>query len=297
MGIPSLAGVSGSNKNVGSPDRANALIVGTFAGVGPSAAFTAWGPMNVVVWGELSDTLTTTKGSTSITAASGTSVSNGDTLVGANIPPGATVFSGGGTASLVAAFMPQFWAGNITNGSATISIPPPITGGPTQPADLTTLIGATILNSPYFPSGTTILAASNTTFTLTASAAATSAPPPAAGGPVLIEFAPTGNAIGVSGADSTGVIMGPATPINLTLQLERSFDGGKHWIACGLGGDGTEAQWALTKPLSLSFGDPEAGMLYRLNCLAYTGVANTTVRYRMSTTGQASVSLQTPAIS
>jgi len=34
--------------------------------------------------------------------------------------------------------------------------------------------------------------------------------------------------------DAAAVTMGPATPINLTLQLERSFDGGRRWIACNL---------------------------------------------------------------
>lgn len=292
MGIPALPGVSGSNRN--QADRANAVVFGTFAALGASAPLSVWGPMNVVVWGELADALTTTAGSANVTAASATGSVNGDTLVSANLPPGTTILSGGAGTALVATFPPQFWQGVIVNGSAIINFPA-ASSGPSLPADLTTLIGATILNSDYFASGTTILAADNTLRRLTASAAATAGPPN--NQPAFIEFKPTGNAVKTSGADANALIMGPATAINLTLQLERSFDGGRKWIACNLGGDATLAQWVLTKPLSLSFGEPEAGMLYRLNCLAFAAVTNVTVRYRLSTTGQASTSLSVPAIS
>lgn len=294
MGIPAQlsSGISGSNKAYKSRDLANGLISGTFAAVGPSAALSVWGPMNLAVWGELADQMTTAAGSTSVTAASGTSVANGDTVASANLPPGATVLSGGGGTSLVVAMPPVFFpalANGIRSGSPLIRM-----GG--LPVSLATLVGATILNSDFFAAGTTILSADATTRTLTASANATASMDTGAS-LSLVEFAPTGNYITATGADAAAFTMGPATPINLTLQLERSFDGGRRWIACNLGGDGTLAQWALTKPLSVTFGDPEAGMLYRLNALAYTGVTNTTVRYRLSTTGQGSTSLSVPAIS
>jgi hypothetical protein len=248
--------------------------------------------MNLAVWGELLDQMTTTAGSANVTAASGTSVANGDTILSANLPIGSTVKSGGGGTALVVALPPVFFvalANGIQSGSPLIRMG-------SLPVNLATLVGATILNSDFFAAGTTILSADPTARTLTASANATASMPPGAS-LSLVEFAPTGNYITATGADAAAVTMGPATPINLTLQLERSFDGGRRWIACNLGGQAALAQWVLTAPLSLSFGDPEAGMLYRLNALAYTGVTNTTVRYRLSTTGQGSTSLSVPAIS
>lgn len=294
MGFPAKAGVAGSSKAFKSRDMANGVIVDSFAAVGPGAAFQVWGPMNISVWGELSDALTTTAGSGTGAFASGTSVSNGDTIVSANVPPGTTVRSGGGTP--VMAFMPQWWKtaiNGVKSGSPTIQMQ---NGPGALPLDLSTLVGATIKNSDFFAAATTILSVDANARTLTASTNATASPQPLADG-VLMEFAPTGNVIKVSGADANSVVMGPATPITLTLQLERSYDGGDRWTACNLGGQAALAQWVLTAPLSLSFGDPEAGMLYRLNCIAYAAVANTAVKYRMSTTGQASTSLSTPAIS
>lgn len=289
MGVPASAGVGGSSKGYKSRDLANGVVVGSFAAVGPGAAIQVWGPFNISVWGELADALTTTAGSATGALASGTSVAAGDTIVSANVPPGTTVQSG--TTSPVMAFMPQWWAAlinGIKSGSPTI-----LMGA--QPADLSTLLGATIKDSDFFAAGVTITAYDNTLRTLTASANATASMQPGASG-ALVEFAPTGNAIKVSGADANSVLMGQATPITLTLQLERSYDGGSRWTACNVGNVAALAQWILTKPLSLSIGEPEAGILYRLNCITYAAVANTAVKYRISTTGQASTSLSVPAI-
>ena len=81
---------------------------------------------------------------------------------------------------------------------------------------------------------------------------------------------------------------GPAVNYSGTVQLERSFDGGKTWICCNLDRAGTLAQWATGTPVSQTFGEPEKNVLYRLNCITYSaGVIN----YRISQTGGAAESL------
>ena len=56
-----------------------------------------------------------------------------------------------------------------------------------------------------------------------------------------------------------------------TIQLERSFDAGVTWVPCTRGGVNSP----VTGPISDVATEPESGMLYRLNCTAYTsGTAN-----------------------
>lgn len=62
-----------------------------------------------------------------------------------------------------------------------------------------------------------------------------------------------------------------------TVQVERSFDRGASWLACSRDGAGTPA--AYSAPVSLVMEEPEAGVLYRLNCTALT---SGTVNYRLS---------------
>lgn len=62
-----------------------------------------------------------------------------------------------------------------------------------------------------------------------------------------------------------------------TVQLERSFDDGSTWVVCSRDSAGTNASY--TAPASLLIEEPEAGVLYRLNCAAYT---SGTVSYRIS---------------
>jgi len=60
-----------------------------------------------------------------------------------------------------------------------------------------------------------------------------------------------------------------------TVQLERSFDNGTTWLPItALGSSIT-----FTAPASESFEEPEVGVIYRLNCTAYT---SGTVNYRLS---------------
>lgn len=62
-----------------------------------------------------------------------------------------------------------------------------------------------------------------------------------------------------------------------TVQLERSFDSGSNWFVCSSDAAGTVASW--TAPFSVNVEEPSAGVLYRLNCTAYT---SGTVTYRIS---------------
>ena len=62
-----------------------------------------------------------------------------------------------------------------------------------------------------------------------------------------------------------------------TVQVERSFDRGASWLACSRDGAGTPASYSA--PVSLVMEEPEAGVLYRLNC---TALSSGTVNYRLS---------------
>jgi hypothetical protein len=59
--------------------------------------------------------------------------------------------------------------------------------------------------------------------------------------------------------------------------VERSFDRGVSWIGCSRDGAGTPAVYST--PVSLVLEEPEAGVIYRLNC---TALSAGTVSYRLS---------------
>lgn len=62
-----------------------------------------------------------------------------------------------------------------------------------------------------------------------------------------------------------------------TVKVQRSFDDGSTWVDCSRDSAGTTASY--TAPASLLVEEPEAGVLYRLNCSAYT---SGTINYRIS---------------
>lgn len=62
-----------------------------------------------------------------------------------------------------------------------------------------------------------------------------------------------------------------------TIKIERSFDGGTTAFVCSSDSADTEASF--TAPFSVVAEEPSAGVLYRLNCPAYTSGA---VAYRIS---------------
>ena len=54
------------------------------------------------------------------------------------------------------------------------------------------------------------------------------------------------------------------------------------------GGAGAQAVWTTGTDVSIVVGEPEKGVLYRLNC---TAISEGPINYRFSTTGMAAVSL------
>jgi hypothetical protein len=71
-----------------------------------------------------------------------------------------------------------------------------------------------------------------------------------------------------------------------SVQLERSTNGGTTWVVAGIGGTGQQAIYDTSNTdVSVLAFEPEAGVIYRLDCTAYT---SGTINYRMSTTGGAS---------
>ncbi len=293
MGVASSP-LACNDRPIISQDQANGVVSGTITKVGPSKCFSVWGPFNVVVYGVLADALTVTKNSLSATVNSGTGVNAGDSIKSTLLPAGCTAGAVSGTTVTIAP-PTQSWM-CLVPGGAQIRFP-----GNQVPSGLTlaALVGAAI-NDPngYFGSGVTVLAVGPDGVSLQ-----TSAPPttvPATNDPLPIEFALGANCITASGTDANATIQGAATPVGATttaFQLERSFDGGASFVPANSGSYGVLAQWtSLTNPLSLSFGDPEAGMLYRLNCTVFSAQANVTINYRFSATGQAGKTLQTPAM-
>lgn len=241
--------------------------------------------MNVAVYARRNTELTTTAGTTAATVASATGLAAGDAIKSENVPLGTTIGALAGT-DVTLAFPPQYFSGSLTKGVAEIQMGD-------WPLDLSTLDGAEIV-SPYFPAGTTVDSVNAATRVLTTSAAPTSLPPLKQA--ALFEFQPTGNAITETGADADALFTGAAVAFTGTVQIERSFDGGETWFPCNIGGSGALAQFTAGTPVSVAFGGTEDCVLYRINCLAFTPVANVDVVYRMSATGPGSNSINVQAI-
>lgn len=62
-----------------------------------------------------------------------------------------------------------------------------------------------------------------------------------------------------------------------TVQVERSFDGGTTFVPVSKDTSGSIATY--TAPCSIICAEPELGVLYRVNCTAYT---SGTINYRLS---------------
>ncbi len=290
MGQPAPLGVGASGLPPAG-DKANAVVTGQITAVGPTAPFAFLGPINVSIWASLGVTLTTTAGSLSASVGSGTGVNKGQAVNSVNVPRGTTWGAFSGTSGTLA-IPPITLTGNIAASEPQI----------TNLASTDGLVGAAV-TGPYIPAGTTVtsittaaVAATNDNpgvlGTVTLSANPTTTPVQPARLPFV--FARTGNAITVSGADAnatlTGGLVAGTQVISFvaTIQIERSFDGGQTWLPCNIGGNGVLAQYTAGTPVSLTFGEPEREVLYRLNCLAYT---SGTINYRFSENGGAAMSL------
>lgn len=76
--------------------------------------------------------------------------------------------------------------------------------------------------------------------------------------------------------------------VSATVQLEKSYDGGTTWVIAGIGGAGQQAVYVNTAGFSTAWTEIEKGVLYRLNCTAYS---SGTLAYRFSTNGLAAMSM------
>ena len=290
MGIPAGFGVAAS----GLPslaDKASAVLSGQITAIGPSAPFAFRGPMNLSLYASINTSLTTTKGSLAPVVGSATGLAAGVAIQSKLVPPGATIASLSGTTANLA-LPPVTYYGAFNTQTALVTLPPG--------SNVNALLGATVTVDPNYPSAQAALPASTTVLAIVRADIAPangnvgvpgiiqiSAIPTAAptnNGVVPLVFAPTGNAVTVSGADAAAIFTGAAIEYVGTVQIERSFDGGKTWLVCNIGGGGTLAQFAAGTPVSITFGEPEKNVLYRLNCTAYT---SGTINYRVSETGGA----------
>lgn len=280
MGKPLLAGVGA----FGTPpalDRANGVVSGTFAAVGPGRPFAIQGPFNVLIYASIVTALTTTANSSAFAVASGTDLAPGSAINSANVSPGTTIATIAGTAGTLA-FPTISLRGNLSPAA-------PIITGLSQTAGL---VGATVTH-PALPASTTVLSIGtpavpgNNNVLAQLGTVNLSAAPTAAINNAELAFALTNSSV-TAGTDNAATFTGASVVFVGTVQLERSFDGGLTWIVCNVGGQGALAQWTTGTPVSAVVGEAEAGVAYRLNCIAYTsGVIN----YRISTTGATAVSL------
>lgn len=299
MGIPAPLGVGAS----GLPpkgDLANAVVKGVIAAVGPTKPFAVWGPMNLVLYGSKNTTLSVTKGSLAASVASASGLAAGNAIDSVKVPRGTTVGALSSTDVTLAPPPVTLSAKGFSLSSPEITLPPG--------SNVASLVGAAVsvpsdAEDLVIPSGTTVVSVVQADVAPNAegnggipgivalSAAPTSVPTDPITRP--LEFAVGAAAItAATGDDEDALFTGAAIGWSATVQLERSFDGGKTWIVCNIGATGQPAQWTGAGPISLTFGEPERGVLYRLNCIAFSSGP---INWRISATGQASLSLSVPA--
>ena len=268
----------------GSPpagDRANEVVTGTFAAVGPGNDFPIVGPANFAIWAAFNTALTiSTAGTNSGAVASAGAIAAGCAINSTLLPPGTTVKTIAGTAVTFAFPTLRLYGvlqsnGQITGLPWTAGLRGAAVSGPGIPAGAT--VASTPATNPGLNDGAVQLSNLATT-------------PGAQGQPVAFSFALTANAIS-AGTDAAATFTGASIVWTGSVQLERSFNGGQDWVVCNVGGSGTMAQYSAGTPVSATLGEPEAGMIYRLNCTALTPAAGVAVNYRLSTTGAAASSL------
>jgi hypothetical protein len=292
MGIPAAIGLLASGlPNLG--DQANAVLQETILAIGPRPAFSFRGPMNLWIWSQINTTLTTTAGSLAATVASGTGLAAGDAINSANLPGGSTIGAIAGTA-VTLALAPRTHPGTIdTSGKVTGNFP------------TDRLLNSTV-TLPSNNEGFTLPAGTTVTAILQANVAATPGNPGSPGVPGIIQlsnppsvnppynvqvpfqFALTGSAVEVTGADTTALFTGANIVYSGSVQLERSMDGGKTWVVANIGNAGTLAIFNAGTPISIAYGEVEKEVLSRLNCTTFTSGP---ILYRISQTGGAAESL------
>ena len=292
MGIPAAQGVA----SAGLPpllDQASAVVSGLFTAVGPGDPFAFRGPMDIEIWASLSAlAFTTTNGTLAASVSAGTGLASGGAINSLNVPPGTTWATFAGTAGTLALPAVSLPAANLSTSSAFITLPPG--------SNVASLLGATVTvpsnaEAVLIPAATTVIAIIQIDVAATISSAGQpgivqlSAAPtavPSDPAPRPLRFKLTASAV-TTGVDAAATFTGAATTFVGTVQLERCFDG-RTWLPCNIGATGTLASWNAGTPVSLTFGEPEKNVLYRVNCLAYT---SGNINYRVSQTGGANESL------
>lgn len=169
------------------------------------------------------------------------------------------IFTGVGPSLPLVVDTNKNWAGYINAvlfGSTNTALT--TTGGSASAsaASATGLAAGQGVNSVNVPVGTTIGAISGTSITLAFPPGVTSASV-------------------VAGTDNAAIFN--ATPFSGTVQLERSFDGGKSYFPANIDSTGTAA--AFTSGVSGAFKECERNVLWRWNCTAY---ASGSINYRLS---------------
>ncbi|HQT65354.1 MAG TPA: hypothetical protein PLO16_12660 [Acidocella sp.] len=288
MGAQPLPGVAAAALPPAN-DRATAVVAGKFTSVGPGFPFALLGQSNIAIWGSSNSILTTTNGSLAASVLSGTGIAAGGAVNSVNVPPGTTWATFSGTAGTLA--LPTVTYQGVLDSSGKISglaftaglVGAAVTGLNIAPG--TTVLSIVTAAVPPIPSQG--FAGIPGVVQLSAAPAAIASTPQ----PQQFAFALTANAIS-TGVDAAAVFTGAAATFAGTVQLERSFDGGATWLVGNIGGTGTLAQWSAGTPVNLTFGEPEIGVTYRLNCIAYT---SGTINYRMSQSGVAASTLNLAA--
>lgn len=290
MGIAGSAGITAAGlPNKG--DAANAVVSGQITGLGPTPAFAFRGPMNLEIYASINTAFTVVAGSlTGAGVASATGLAAGASINSSAVSPGSTIGVLSGT-TVTIALSPRTHFGTIASNGR-------ITGN--FPTDR--LLGATVTvpsnnEQVTLPANTTVTAILQAYVAPTATSPGTPGILQLSNNPTVLPpennqvpflYVPTGNSVLASATDAAAIFTGAGVTYSATVQLERSFDGGATWVVCNIGGSGALAQWAAGTPVSLTFGEPEKNVLYRLNAIAY---ASGTINYRISQTGGAAESL------
>lgn len=263
-------------------DLANDVFSGVFTAVGPSASFPFQGQANFAIWAANNTPLTVTAGSTAASVVSGTGIVAGASVNSILVPAGTTWATFAGTAGTLA-FPPQTYWGKVDSAGIVTGL-----------ASTAGLLGATVTRPPgavrpVLPANTTVLAILSPTSVKLSAAPTTMAVMDV---PVSLVFAPTGNAITASGTDANATFTDSTLSWIGTVQVERSFDGGFTFNCCNVGGAGQLAQYT-GGPINNSWLEPERGVLYRFNCIAYT---SGNINYRMSQNAGPAMSLFTGGV-
>lgn len=278
---------------------ANGVVQGTLAAVAASPPFAFLGPLNLWLWASYNTPLTLSDGSLTGSVGAAGALAAGTSINSSLLPRGTTMSAIAGTDITLVLPTYTYW-GKSKVGIAEI----------TDLVSTEWLLGAAV-TGPGIPAGTTVSAVDVEAIppnpatgypgrrgTVTISNAVTEAPTRNEQSPFMFAI---DDGVIAAGVDADAVFTGAAIVYNGTPQLERSFDGGATWLPCNIGSTAVLARWASGTtggvPVSISFGEPEQYVMYRVNMVAYTGIGDTTFNYRMSETGQAARTLSVPTLS